>query len=325
MWSVVTVQQVEVHPLVTRARALSLATFLIYLSLTLSLLFTSEDLLLLREGQARAQACDMSWGFNAYCLTEDPGIVRWISLMAFTLILAGVRLWAILIPSTYLAWSFANYNLMLEGGDQIASNLAILLLPFLLTIGGGGAGTRAPRRVTGVVIPVTIWLIRLQAVVVYAQAAIDKIRRPEWYDGTAMYYWARDASLQQGEPGWSLLQHLTQLQIFTNVLTWGTVLLELVLAAAILMPRRTRAVLFVVALTFHAGIAAYYGLVTFGLAMTGLLVGALLFDVDLDTFRAKVWAWWPSRRTKEDDSSRAELDRPSSHDYVNDRKVHVHE
>lgn len=325
MWSAVTNQLVEdARPLVTRARALSLVTFFIYLSLALSLLFTSEDLLLLREGQARAQACELSWGINAYCLFEDPGIVRWASLIAFTLVIAGVRLWVLLIPSTYLAWSFANYNLMLEGGDQIASNLAILLLPFLLTMGGGAAHTRAPRRVSGVVIVVTVWLIRLQAVLVYGQAAIDKIRRPEWYDGTAMYYWARDASLQQGEPGWSLLQHLTQLQFFTNVLTWGTVLLELVLAAAILMPRRTRAVLFVVALTFHAGIAVYYGLVTFGLAMTGLLVGALLFDVDLDTLRPRVWAR-PRRRTTDDESSRAERDRPSSHGHDNDRKVHVHE
>ena len=284
MWTAVPSPDTDPSPVTLRARALSLATFCIYLGLTLSLLFTSSDLLLGRSGEARAQACDMTFGANAYCLA-DTDLVRWISIVLFTLVLAGIRLWVLLLPAAYLAWSFASYNLMLEGGDQIASNLAILLLPFLLTVGSGGPGTRPSPRVRDVAVHLSVWLIRLQAVLVYGQAAVDKIRRPEWYDGTAMYYWARDASLQQGEPGWSILQYLTQFQFFTNALTWGVILLEAVLAAAIFMPRRSRAILFVVALGFHVGIAAYYGLVTFGLAMTGLLVGALLFDVDL----ARIW------------------------------------
>lgn len=271
-------------PVTIRSRALSLATFCVYLGLTLSLLFTSSNLLLGRAGEARVQACDMTFGVNAYCVA-DIELVRWVSIALFTLILAGIRLWVVLLPAAYLAWSFSSYNLMLEGGDQIASNLSILLLPFLLTVGGGRPQARPSARIRAGAVRVSVWLIRLQAVLVYGQAAVDKIRRPEWYDGTAMYYWARDASLQQGEPGWSIMQNLTEFQFFTNALTWGVILLEATLAAAILMPRKTRGILFVVAIGFHAGIAVYYGLVTFGLAMTGLLVGALLFDVDL----AKHW------------------------------------
>lgn len=277
-------------PVTIGSRALSLVTFCVYLGLTLSLLFTSSNLLLGRAGEARTQACDMTFGVNAYCV-GDVELVRWVSIGLFTLVLAGVRLWVVLLPAAYLAWSFSSYNLMLEGGDQIASNLSILLLPFLLTVGGGRPQARPSAQVRAVAVRVSVWLIRLQAVLVYGQAAVDKIRRPEWYDGTAMYYWARDASLQQGEPGWSLMQQLTQFQFFTNALTWGVILLEATLAAAILMPRRTRGALFVVAIGFHAGIAVYYGLVTFGLAMTGLLIGALLFDVDL----AKLWDQATSR------------------------------
>lgn len=269
----------------SREFVLNCATTLIYLSLALSLLFTSPDLALNRSEASREQVCSGPMALNAYCIAPF-GLVRWVSVFVFTTVLVGFRSWTLLFAAVFMAWSFSSYNVLLEGGDQIAGNLSLLLLPYLMVASNAGDARRVSPGVSQIATDVSLWAIRFQAVAIYGQAAIDKIRRPEWYDGTAMYYWARGSTLQQGEPWFSLMQTATSVQIFTNALTWGVIVLELCLALAILMTRRVRTVLFFLGILFHLGIAVYYGLVTFSIAAAAVLTVSLLFDSRLIPIRS---------------------------------------
>jgi hypothetical protein len=57
-----------------------------------------------------------------------------------------------------------------------------------------------------------------------------------------------------------------------TLITWGAMVLELLLFMALLMPKRVWGVLLIAAIAFHAAIAAIHGLISFSLVMTGALI-----------------------------------------------------
>ncbi|HET9035930.1 MAG TPA: HTTM domain-containing protein, partial [Myxococcaceae bacterium] len=114
-------------------------------------------------------------------------------------------------------------------------------------------------------------LVRVQMAVVYLFAAVLKFPSEEWANGTALYYWWQNAVF--GSPGFlrPLMAWLGR-SLLVVPLTWGVLLLELSLAAALVAPLRFRRRLLPLALLFHAGIAVIHGMPSFALAMIGGLV-----------------------------------------------------
>jgi antimicrobial peptide system SdpB family protein len=162
---------------------------------------------------------------------------------------------------------------MIDGGDLIAATLTLLLLPVALTdsrrshwagTGTGGAPASIAAQ-TGLV------LVRVQMAVVYLFAAVLKFPSEEWSNGTALYYFWQNPVF--GPAGF--LRPLTAWigrSLLVVPLTWGVLLLELSLAAALFAPLRFRRRLLPLALLFHAGIAVIHGMPSFALAMVGGLV-----------------------------------------------------
>lgn len=125
---------------------------------------------------------------------------------------------------------------------------------------------------------VTLISISMQAVFVYFDAAISKIKRPEWADGSAMYYWTRDTTLGQGGLIASFADIVTAQPLGTVAITWGTILLEVMLAVAVFVPQRMRYVIAYCAIAFHVLILVYFGLFTFSCTMIGMICFYLLYD-----------------------------------------------
>jgi antimicrobial peptide system SdpB family protein len=92
----------------------------------------------------------------------------------------------------------------------------------------------------------------------------------EWLNGTVLYYWLIDPVV--GLPDW--LRFMTPLlsSSFVVLLTWGTLVLEIILFMALFAPKRWWKALLISGIIFHAGIAVTMGLVTFGLAMFAGLI-----------------------------------------------------
>jgi antimicrobial peptide system SdpB family protein len=107
---------------------------------------------------------------------------------------------------------------------------------------------------------------------VYVEAAIGKLRQPAWRDGTAMYYWLIDSSHGLPEYLRTPLLPVVSMSAVSAALTWGTLLLELVLAAALVLPHTLRRYLLPMGIAFHLSIAAGLGLPSFAVVMIAALV-----------------------------------------------------
>ena len=203
------------------------------------------------------------------------GMAKLLAVVVLLLVISGWRPRLTALPHWWISYSFAASASMIDGGDQIAATLTLLLVPVALTdsrrwhwsgIGTGGA-------VASIVAQTGWMLVRVQMAVIYLFAAVLKFSSEEWANGTALFYFWRHTTF--GPAG--LLQPVTEWvgrSVLVVPLTWSVLLLELALAAALVAPSRFRARLLPLALLFHAGIALIHGMPSFALAMGG---GVLLY------------------------------------------------
>lgn len=244
-----------------------------------TLLFSHTNSLFLPMSGQETPTCDGIASLGLYCLLPrgQLEVGRLISVLILLLVASGYRPRLTAPLHAFCTFSFLHNASMLDGGDQLSANLALMLLPVGLLDGRRWHWDDPPARSSEeatLIARFALLLIRIQMCAVYLQAGVAKFAVREWADGTVLYYWLRDPAF--GSPPWlaPFTDALVKNAATVSLLTWGVLALELLLAAALVMPRdRTRWVLpFGIAL--HVGIALVHGLISFALVMFG---GLLLY------------------------------------------------
>ncbi|MEK7283973.1 MAG: sporulation-delaying protein SdpB family protein [Acidobacteriota bacterium] len=209
---------------------------------------------------------------------ERLELARWLGILILLVVASGWRPRLTGPLHWWVTFSFATSCVVVEGGDQVAANLTLLLLPVTLTDPRRSHWSAPPaiagprQAIAALTARSALMVARIQVGAIYFVACVSKLGVEEWTNGTALYYWFLHPVF--GLSGWRrtlmmpLLTHPTTI-VF---LTWGSLALEALLFMGLLIDRRHRPALLVAGLFFHAGIALVHGLVTFCLAMTAALV-----------------------------------------------------
>jgi antimicrobial peptide system SdpB family protein len=226
-------------------------------------------------GTAPPPFCDGTRGIGAFCLAAPHlDLCRWLCVAALLVVASGWRPRVTGIVHWWIAFSLQNNALIVDGGDQVAGVLALLLLPVCLTDSRRWHWAPAPEGGLHARLLALFGhgILRLQLAGIYFHAAVGKLTVPEWKDGTAMYYWSTHETF--GAPPWiepffrPLITHGATVAIFS----WSVIVLELMLSVAFLMHRRAQRPLMVVAMAFHVGIIFVHGLPSFGSTMIAALL-----------------------------------------------------
>lgn len=261
--------------------ALGLARTLLAAGTALTLLFTDEKVLFksgLHPGWSSEIVPINALNFFNLVPVNFITLTKWIVFLILIIIASGWRPRFTCIPHWYISTCFLNSALDIEGGDQITSNITMLLLPILLmdsrkwhwqrlSTNGNSFG----EKVRGIISNTLFYVIKLQVCVIYFHAAIGKIGVNQWLDGTAPYYWFNHPVF--GMSSWlkPLLNPFLTNSYFVFLLSWGVIVWELILAAAIFMEKKHYKRLFIIAVGFHFLIVVVHGLFSFFFAMTGAL------------------------------------------------------
>lgn len=190
------------------------------------------------------------------------------------------------------AWvhiSICNSFLIVEGGDQIASNLCLLLIPICLFDNRinhwdiSKPNISEIRKSLNVFFNVYYFLIIIQVAVIYLHASVGKFYNEEWKDGTCIYYWFTNNVF--GAPYWlQKIYNFVTLSSFVPIFTWSIVIFELCLFACIFTTNKLlRKTFLILGLLFHLGIVFTHGLVTFYFSMAGALI--LYLDDDNSIYK----------------------------------------
>jgi len=203
---------------------------------------------------------------------------RWLAIGLLLVVASGWRPRLTGLLHWWVTCSFAASCVVVDGGDQVAANLTLLLLPVTLTDPrrfhwSRPAAIAGPRQaIAALVARSSLAVARIQVGVIYMVAFVSKIAVEEWANGTAVYYWFLHPVFGLSDWRRALLMPLLTRPATVVLLTWGALALEALLFMGLLIDRRHRPALLVAGILFHAGIALVHGLITFGLAMTAALI-----------------------------------------------------
>ena len=247
----------------------------------LTLFFNSSDSLFIDGGNA-LKYIDRGFIYKVnlfYILDGYLDLARWISIFILGLVISG---WQPRITGLFHWWVTFSFFLsctVVDGGDQVASILTLLLVPICLTDNRSWHWGKIRQKSSfhrNLIAIISFFFIYVQVFVIYFHSAIAKLNVEQWVDGTALYYW-----LSHSTHGLSPLLESFILPLFYNnpyivvIFTWGTIMFELILAAAIILDSSNSFklnILLKLGLIFHFSIAVTLGLVSFFFSMAGALI-----------------------------------------------------
>lgn len=200
------------------------------------------------------------------------------------------------ILHAWLVLSFSTFSILIEGGDQISQIILILLIPVTLCdkrinhwFTKDYFHYKRPNFFTEFSYSCLI-MIQIQMCVLYFFAFVEKFKVPEWRNGSVFYYWYNHHPFGANNFIQNILNPLINYKISYILITWGVLLLEIILFASILSSKKFKQTLFYFAFAFHFMIWIIHGLASFYLAMVGgLIIYLLPLDKSID-FKALLYS-----------------------------------
>ena len=225
-------------------------------------------------------SCD-SFSVSFFCVIPFAYIevARWIAVFLLAWVASGWLPWVTGVLHWWIAASFFLHSEGIDGGDHLTGVMTLILIPLTLT---------DPRRWHWQDCPIvrssTLWhmrmlvgwsaliVARVQMAGVYLHAFVAKMQVDEWKDGTALYYWFTDNDFGLPRAMMWAIEPLLLNGMGLVVLTWGSILIEIVLFIGVVASERIRAWLLWLGLGFHGLIAVGIGLWSFSTTMAGALI-----------------------------------------------------
>jgi len=216
------------------------------------------------------------WGY------DDVLYMKILAIIILLTVISGYFIKITSILHWWVTWSFMLFSSAIDGGDQIASNLSLLLIPICILDSRNNHwisndikddSNNLYKKVNAYFF---ILLIRFQMAIIYFHAAVGKFSVQEWAEGTAVYYWFNNSVF--GMPNYlhPLLDPILHNQYGVLFVTHGVMIFELLLFSCLTMATNKRKYLFVPAIIFHFSIIMIHGIFSFFFSMAAGLTIYLL-------------------------------------------------
>lgn len=230
--------------------------------------------------------------YGLYCAVPSLGVARWVAVALLLLVASGWRPRVTGPIHAYVSWSaFVGFN-MADGGEQAAAVITLLLLPATLTDPRKWHWSEQPEDTQAVnrsIASASIWLVRLQACVIYFHALVGKLVIEEWAEGTVLYYWLIHPTFGCPDWMWTLLEPVIYSPRLLPLCTWAVLLAEFLLAAGIVASKRARYALLGVGFALHGGIILLHSITSFSIVMLGLLI-LYLYPLEVQVDWKSIWS-----------------------------------
>jgi antimicrobial peptide system SdpB family protein len=213
---------------------------------------------------------------------------KYVSLCILFFVISGYIPRISIFLQVWVHLSICNSLIIIEGGEQIASNLCILLIPICIFDSRYNQWNtakikKAHQKNANIFLNVYSFLIRLQVAIIYLHAAIGKLFQDDWLDGTCLYYWTTNNVFGTSSSLQYMLSYIT-LSDFAPILSWSVIFFELGLFACIFATKKhVRRFFLFSGILFHFSILFTHGLVEFFFSMCAALILYLDFENYLQT------------------------------------------
>lgn len=214
--------------------------------------------------------------FSLFCLIKNLNIAIIVSAIILFFVIIGLYPRFTAIFHWWVSYSFATSSYIVDGGDQIASILTLILIPICIfdkRKWHWNFDKYSHSYYEKVISFFSYSLIYIQVFVIYFHAAVGKFAVEEWVNGTALYYWFYNSFFGLKNSLIPLFEFVLKSPILVTFSTWGVIILELFLAFGIFYTnKKLRYFACIVGIIFHFFIVLVHGLFSFFLIMSALLI-----------------------------------------------------
>jgi antimicrobial peptide system SdpB family protein len=225
--------------------------------------------------QGRPPQCGGVRAVSAYCLGGDSvgqEWRRWLMVAVLLLVASGYRPRWTVVPHAWITFSIGVSISLPDGGEAIARIICLLIIPMGLAddrVWQWKQPTTPLRPATRGMAFAAFLGVRLQLAVLYMQSGVSKWGVPDWLNGSAEFYILRSPLFGVAGPLKPVLLWMSDNSLVVAAMSWGAILVEIVIAVFLLSPTRWRRIAFGCDLALHVGIIATMGLWSFALIMMG--------------------------------------------------------
>lgn len=258
--------------------ALALTRSVLAFSLILNLLFNSNETLMIELQHLNFRQIEF---YSVFQVFGNLNISRVFSLIILLIVLLGYYPRFTSVLHSWVAFSFMVSSKMLEGGDQVAHILSLLLVPILLfdkrKNHWDNKNSLNKNFYINTICFIFNHLIKIQFFVIYFFAATGKFASKEWSNGTAIYYWFCDSIFGLNPVMSKLLMPILKFPLIVVSITWLVLIIELAIAFSVFFHNKAyNKIIFIIAVLFHLSIGILFGLWSFFFAMLGILIYNLM-------------------------------------------------
>ncbi|MEZ0167022.1 sporulation-delaying protein SdpB family protein [Kineococcus sp. LSe6-4] len=267
---------------VRTSRNIAWARSLIAVAQLSILVFTPANFLFVPVGTEPAgPSCNAYNAWTAYCALDefDASYISWALVAGLILVISGFWPRVTGILHVWVTFSISTAIQLPDGGEAAAQVVTVFFALILLSDNRRNHWIiDTSSRKTSTLTPISwaaSWGLRLQIFWIYISASVAKFSVPEWQEGSAIYYVARQVFFGVDGPLEGLLLWATSQPLLSLAITWGTMIGEIAIAILVLLPYRVARFSLVLTMVFHGGIILVIGLWSFGLIMIASVLGVL--------------------------------------------------
>ena len=256
---------------------LGLSRTLLAISTLLTLLFNSKNTLFyFGVTDNISLKCSEVNSFSIFCAFNNLNTALLISYIVLLFVIIGLypRITAIL--HWWITYSFATSSFAVDGGDQIASIITLILIPICIFDKRKWHWSTDSSNHSYYAKTIAFFaylLIYIQIFVIYLHSTIGKLWVNEWLNGTALYYWFYNSFFGLSDCLKPLFNIILKSPILLTFSTWGILLLELFLSLGLFYnQKKIRFIFCILGILFHFFIILVHGLVSFSIIMSSVLI-----------------------------------------------------
>jgi antimicrobial peptide system SdpB family protein len=204
----------------------------------------------------------------------DSGII--LSLLILIPVIIGIYPKYTCILHWLVTYSFNITSSCIDGGDQVASIITLLLIPICIFDNRKWHWSieKSEKNFYVKTIATSFYhLICLQIFVVYFFSSIGKFENEQWRNGTAIYYWLTQPLFGCTDVFKPFLNIILYSPLCTTLSNWFVLLLELFIAFSIFVCNiKFKKGILILGILFHFSIALFLGIVSFSITMVASLL-----------------------------------------------------
>ncbi|TDX00388.1 antimicrobial peptide system SdpB family protein [Dinghuibacter silviterrae] len=257
-------------------RVYGLSRSLLAIGTLLTLLFNPVDYIFVTSKSIHPAQLDFYKHINLFYLVgfDHLVIAKMIAVIILIIVISGYYPVVTGILHWWVSYSLFNAAVIVDGGDQITQILTFLFIPLTIMDPRPNHWTEPTKNYpyANYIGGLILTLVRIQVSILYFNAGISKFSVPEWLNGTAMYYWLGNNTFGPADYLRPFATLLTYNPIVVLLLTWGSILFEILLSASIFFSEKGKKRMLILGLMFHLFIFLFLGLGSFFFAMAGSLI-----------------------------------------------------